>query len=61
MTVKNCKALTPNEMLNVKGGLALTTTVLSTDLTVTTDLTTTTSATSDDKRRERPGGGISTY
>ena len=39
----NKNLLTPNQMVNVKGG---------------TD--TSTSATTDDKRRERPGGGVST-
>ena len=42
----NLMVLTPSQMLNVKGGIDL--------------LTTTTSILTDDKRRDRPGGGITT-
>ena len=38
--------LTPSQMLNVKGGIDL--------------IATTTSVVTDDKRRDRPGGGITT-
>lgn len=42
----NLMVLTPSQMTSVKGGLAL--------------LNTVTSVLCDDKRRDRPGGGITT-
>lgn len=45
-SVKGLNILTPAQMLNVKGGTDTTTTI--------------TSVVTDDKRRDRPGGGITT-
>ena len=50
----NLLVLTPSQMLNVKGGIDFITSITS----IITD--TTTSILTDDKRRDRPGGGIST-
>ena len=57
--------LTASEMSTIKGGTTLDTT-FSSELNLTLTATTTAvigpiSATLDDKRRDRPGGGISTH
>ena len=54
----NLMVLTPSQMLNVKGGIDYYTYSYSTTSTFTG--TTTTSILTDDKRRDRPGGGITT-
>lgn len=53
--------LTPKQMSLVKGGLAVDATVVSSTIVVDAAVGSTLNATSDDKRRERPGGGITTH
>lgn len=52
--------LTPSQMLDVKGGYDLLAYATNLITYATTSLTTTTSIVTDDKRRDRPGGGITT-
>jgi hypothetical protein len=54
---KLCKKLSSDEMALVKGGTKVTTPVIK--VSISTNATPI-SVASDDKRRERPGGGINT-